>query len=391
MKKILPHLKKIIGRIDRRYTSRHWTAVIVIATLAILTLPAIITIVLDPFMRYHAPFDWAMPEFSREYYQIPGVLRHFDYDTVVVGSSMSQNFRIDEFESALGGRTVKATARGLLPATGRLFVEIAEESRHGEVRRVYWALDILTFNADKDAHYCPLPDYIYSGNHLYDVQYWWNWTLLSDYYPVWLKPRIIRNYKKRDRHLIRTDPARMFCWDYRAEPTGLEAMIAAAREEPLSFAPILPEKADESVQCNLLETVRKYPETEFTFFFSPYSVYFWCAMEETGCIESALAFREALAGKLLAEPNVRLYDFSRARDHICNEMEYKDMSHFTGVQNSWMTRCFADGSYRVEKPEDVRSNNQEILRLSAEYMEKFRAGFPPPARAKQRFSHLVER
>ena len=43
---------------------------------------------LDPFYHYHKPWFGLKAVLNEKEYQVPGSLRHFDYDSVLVGSSV---------------------------------------------------------------------------------------------------------------------------------------------------------------------------------------------------------------------------------------------------------------------------------------------------------------
>ena len=378
-----------LKRFDRPATPQKWLAILFAVSVIPLLLLTVFTLIVDPFMRYHVPYSWSVPQFSEEYFQIPGVLRQFDYDSVIVGSSMSQNFRLNEFREKLGKNPVKATARGLLPATGKLYINIAGESRGDKLQTVYWGVDILTFNADPDSHFQPLANYVYSNNHFLDVQYWWNWTLFYDYYPAWLKPKFGGSKKTQERYAIRTDIDRMFCWDYKPEPFGMEAMAAENTKRPLNFAPMKP-CALENFKYNVIETVRKYPDTEFIIFTAPYSVYFWSAMLDTGYLQSALDFRTMMIAELLSEPNVKVYDFAWQAEKITDADAFKDLTHFGSMHNSWMVDCMAEGKYRITELEQVEKNNGELQKEAAEYLDSFRGNFDSPNKVDELvYSHRV--
>lgn len=72
--------------------------------IAILVIIAIFTVVVDPLFQYHKPFFNIY--IRNERYQNPGILKNFDYDSVLTGSSMTENFRVSWFED-IGESVVK--------------------------------------------------------------------------------------------------------------------------------------------------------------------------------------------------------------------------------------------------------------------------------------------
>lgn len=62
-----------------------------------LALIAIFTVIVDPLFQYHKPFFNVY--IVSERYQNPGILKNFDYDSILTGSSMTENFRVSWFKN----------------------------------------------------------------------------------------------------------------------------------------------------------------------------------------------------------------------------------------------------------------------------------------------------
>ena len=71
--------------------------------IAILLLGAAgLVIWIDPFFHYHAPFDGISYVLEDERYQNDGIARHFDYELLIIGTSMCENFRTSQAEELFG-------------------------------------------------------------------------------------------------------------------------------------------------------------------------------------------------------------------------------------------------------------------------------------------------
>ncbi len=57
----------------------------------------------DPLFHFHKPFPFISYNLYDERYVNDGILRHFDYNTVIIGTSMAQNFKPSEVEALFGG------------------------------------------------------------------------------------------------------------------------------------------------------------------------------------------------------------------------------------------------------------------------------------------------
>lgn len=72
-----------------------------------------LVICLDPFFHYHGPVAGWYYELSDQRSQNDGITRHFTYDAVITGTSMTENFRTTEFDALMGtGACIKLPIRG---------------------------------------------------------------------------------------------------------------------------------------------------------------------------------------------------------------------------------------------------------------------------------------
>ena len=85
--------------------------VFVVIMAALILLCMVFMIVADPFFQYHKPWFGMKPYVVNERYQAAGMARNFDYDNLIMGSSMAQNLKPSHFQR-LGGSTIKLTMAG---------------------------------------------------------------------------------------------------------------------------------------------------------------------------------------------------------------------------------------------------------------------------------------
>ena len=82
-------------------------------SLIVLFMIAVITVVIDPFVHYHAPYFGLANAETEERGQQIGVAKNMSYDTAIIGSSMSENFEAGWFDDGIiGNRTVKLSMQG---------------------------------------------------------------------------------------------------------------------------------------------------------------------------------------------------------------------------------------------------------------------------------------
>ena len=86
---------------------KKWILSIVSLTIILLLLSAALVVWVDPFFQYHAPLDDFPYLVDNQLTQNPGMAKHMDYDSVILGSSMTVNFNTHWFEELMGLRAIK--------------------------------------------------------------------------------------------------------------------------------------------------------------------------------------------------------------------------------------------------------------------------------------------
>lgn len=347
-----------------------WAKLVMASSVLILALSAALTIAFDPCFRYRKPSLYP-PVYSQAYDKVPGILRHFDYDSLLIGSSNAQNFRIDDFNRLMNDRQlVKATAAGMTPATMKLFFDIARKARKAELKKVYATLDTYAFCLPPDFHRHDVPDYFYSDNHLYDCGYWWNVDVFTEN-----AVDLINVFFNRKRISWQLDPDTMFAWDNprKRQHYGRQYVLGKIDHiDSLNFFRMERRNVTDNIERNLRPMVRDNPQISFVFFFPPPHAVFLAVLSSLGGLDRFLEVREAVVAELLRYPNVEVYDFMTAYRVVGDYRIYKDYMHYSPPINTWMVKCFARKQYRVTSADAVQANNA-VLRIFA---DKFIADLP---------------
>lgn len=76
----------------------------VIGVIVLLAAIALLVICIDPFFHYHEPWFGLKAVLTDKEYQCVGSLKNFDYDNLIVGSSVTENNNNAWFDEAFGGK-----------------------------------------------------------------------------------------------------------------------------------------------------------------------------------------------------------------------------------------------------------------------------------------------
>ena len=149
---------------------------------ALLLIIAII-ILFDPFYQYHKPLPGLKSVLTDKEYQCIGTLRNFDYDSLIVGSSVCENYNNTWFDNGFGCRTIKAIRSYGATADLCYLLDVAYENR--DLKYVFYNIDPSSLSASTETTYestgCPM--YLYDTNFLNDYPYVLNKDILLEKIP----------------------------------------------------------------------------------------------------------------------------------------------------------------------------------------------------------------
>lgn len=315
-----------------------WNVTVIGCTAAVLVILAGITIFVDPFMHYSSGRDFLEYPLKDERYQNDGIARHYDYDSIITGTSMCQNFKCSEFNELWGASAIK------IANSGASYHESGENirrafSHNGDIKNVLCSLDgsRLNYPAFQD-EYEGYPSYLYDANPFNDVNYLLNKEVLP-------KTIAVINYTRSGQTTPTMDE--YGSWS-RYKTYGRDSVLASFHlleetEEEQKLSEEDKRQICENVTDNFLKLAEMYPDTTFYFFFPPYSICYWEALVRTKQLDVQLEAQKIGAKLLLPADNIRVYDFSYRIDITGDLDNYTDTMHYGEWINSEMLQMMKAG------------------------------------------------
>ncbi len=331
-----------------------------IRTLILLAAVIGAVVLFDPFYQYHRPLPGLKAVLTDKEYQCVGTLRNFDYNALIVGSSVCENYNNGWFDQGFDCHTIKAIRSYGATADLKMLLDIAYENH--ELDYVFYNIDPSSLSASDKPTYvstgCPM--YLYDKNHFNDYQYTLNKDVLMEKIPYMLAFSFIGDYDEGDSY-------NWAQWKY----FGADMATGMYARKP-SVAQMQPETATaDALKKNialLTEMVETHPDTTFKFFFSPYSMLWWDNAYRTGELDSVIYNEKQTVKALLAYDNVEIYYYQDAKEIITNLDLYMDMIHFSKDINYWVYDKLAKGEDRLtvenyeERLDGMRVLSDEIVR-----------------------------
>lgn len=329
-----------------------WLKRLLIIILIQLVLVAGVVVAFDPFYQYHAPWFGLEAVLNDRDNQMPGTIRNFDYDSVLVGSSVAENF-----DSSFLDKTYNAQTLKIIRASGSmadLLYYLEQAHARQELKQVFWSLDIFALDAPLEVTLGQdgVPKYLHTSSVLDDIPYLFNKEVLLEKIPYMLAC----SFKE-----INTG-GHAYDWSRGKNFSAAGAMRVYNRDAigPEVEMPQKPtSEKQELIAANigmLVEEIISHPETSYRILFPPYSLLWWDCAYLNGDLDKNLYCLEQAFEALLPLENVEIYYFQAESEIVCNLDNYMDMVHYTPAINQHMLDCMADGEMRL-----TEENYREVL------------------------------
>lgn len=302
----------------------------------------------DPFFHYHAPYiDSYYYKLGNERSQNNGIEQHFQYDAMITGTSMIENFKTSEMDGIFGTNSIK------VPYPGATFKEINDAVKNAidnnrNLKVVIRGLDMGHFLEQSDAMRFDLgeyPMYLYDDNLINDVRYIFNRNVIFDYvYPMIIAenaddftPGITSfdNYSNWMSRCTFGSHAVLSPDDITNQKS--EKMVHMTDEEKQVLA--------ENIYQNVTSIAELNPDITFYYFFTPYSALWWRGLVNSGIIYKQIEVEEYVIETILQVENIKLYSFNNRTDITTDLNNYKDSMHYASWINSLVLQWMHDGEY----------------------------------------------
>lgn len=325
-----------------------WVTGYLVLVFISLFIVALSVIKIDPYFHFHKPNTDYYYTLDNQRCQNDGMARNFDYEGVITGSSMTENFRTSEATDIFGCEFIK------LPYSGGTFNEINDNlevalSHNSEIRIVIRGLDMSRFFDDKDATRHDMgtyPTYLYDDNFFNDVEYVFNRDVVfSRVYPM-IKESNEPNFEGGI-----TSFDDYSNWMHNSTfgvnsvlPNGVP-VIQTMEQEALTEEER--EMIIANVQQNVTAIAEEYPDVTFYYFITPYSVAWWQRLINSGTLNKQIEAERLMIEEILKHENIKLYSFNCLTKVTTDLNNYMDVAHYGEWINSLMLNYMYNEEYLI--------------------------------------------
>lgn len=349
--------------------NKRFVKIFLMLFLTLVLLSAMPVMIVDPFFHYHAPIDGLTYRLDGniERYLNDGILRHFDYDAVIMGTSMSQNFKPSEINELFGLNCIKTAM------SAGSSKEIGDQLRRAvgynkDLKTVFMNFDLRFLTDDKDAYnYDDIPFYLYDNNLFNDTDYLFN----SDVINLQVKKVLRETFVEKIPSDFDFD--NYSAWmKYFVGKTGKDYILANEYErledveESKPFGREDKKKIEEMLKQNYLGTIEENPDITFYIFFPPYSVLYFDDLIRSGYFDYIFDGLGYACSLFLEYDNVKLFSFYDKYDLTTDLEMYKDDQHYIQSVNSDIVKYMKSGEYML-----TRENFAERLKKTREFYKTY--------------------
>lgn len=299
--------------------------------------------ILDPFQIYHPSFFVKDRYLPNERYQNAGIINQFwakdCCDTIILGTSMSQNFLGPYVQNKFGGKgALNLAMSGATPREMEILFKavIATVKKPKlvvwETHGAYTSADLSVLNAASDLKRRPdayFPEFLYDDNILNDLQY-----LASN--------DILKNAKE----LIGNDSesfANVQSW-YDNDKKLFNHGKKIFEKHPERYEKFLTGEISQfpNIKEILIPLIRSYPDIQFIVFVPPVSTLYF-ASRSNELFNLNMRMRQYLAKSLNPYKNARIYAFEPLLPELEDMNNFKDLKHYNLAISEKMIGLMAQG------------------------------------------------
>lgn len=353
--------------------ARRWCALFIIIVIILSFILMALSYVIDPMNLY----SWHETRFMNSgVYFNPGIIRNYDADYYVIGSSMIQNTDMDRLRDEGYKRPVKLEKGGMTVNEELMILRLIDALNQTTPLMINIDISTLIQADEISPSSSVFKDELYSASTLDDWRYllgyetWWRYIPLTvameGLDAIWHLPSLfdsvtnidqIGRWWEADMHLFGKD--RLIA-QYQSGAGGTSGLPDDITQEEV-FS-----KVDDFVEQFATYTDN---QEQVTIGFPPYSALYWHTQKSNGDMELLLDAKGYLQERLLELGNVRIVDM---QDHplITNLDHYKDQTHYDLTLQEDYTEAFLADEPNVRNTDDIKAKRIHLAELVNEFEEE---------------------
>jgi hypothetical protein len=312
----------------------------------------------DPLQYYRSNNDKSV-YWSEQRWQLPGLAKNYKYNTVILGTSMTENFIPSEVNNIFpSAKTLKLSIAGSSTYEQSKLAQISFSNK--EVDNVIWGIDYTSLSKDDSASE-NFPTFLYDNNKVNDLKYLLNitttkYSITSIMYNI--SPKLVSitspiislndEPQKDIDHLNYWGD--LFSFNKKTVIDDYNKKIEGDRKNKDELIRDFNySRLKDNFEKNILPIVKNNPDTDFYFYYPPYSILMNKRFYELNptIVDNIIKSREYIYSKLSMYQNAKVFDFTSDKEITFNLNNYKDTMHHSPEINKYILKSLRNDKYLI--------------------------------------------
>lgn len=326
--------------------SRRYILIFASTTISLLALIALFIYIIDPFFQYRVR--------DKQYilnpiYNNPGIAKHYDYNTAIIGSSMVQNYNLEILKQDSNTKPIKLASGAMTtPEIAFLYSQTNKEKTNTYIIN----LDMVQFN-----EWMPpfrYPQYLFSGKLLDKVKYHFAYESVVRYglTDAILFPylAVVDEEKVPEKLKIRYSIEDIGNFTFDAIYNDIERIKQMYHNGQTVSSTLLYEMTERicgnlDVMLEKLE-IEKNKDKEYIFILPPYSALYWHITKKGEYYDHLKNGVRHLCKETEEYSHIRI-QFFYDLNQISDLARYSDVTHFDPTTSDYILSNIRNEQYRI--------------------------------------------
>lgn len=343
-----------------KYPSKRFITVFSVVLLAALMCIGLISYAVDPFFQFRAKPDTRY--FLNPRFVTGGLAKNYEYNAVILGSSMTQNFNLNILRKIEAGcKPVKLSTGGMNCVEMEYIYSVIKKE---QVKTFIINIDIPLFNSTfEEVRY---PQYLYENGIINKLKYLYGYETFVRFTPIDIgltlylndKSNITPEYDMKtnidnvgntslDVHYGADYVKQLYLSGHTVSDQSLEGMESRMKARLDSLLTRM--------------SPDKYPDAEYIFVMPPYSALYWYHTKQRGYYNEFIEFTHYIEHSISKYKNARIAFFFDI-DEITDLNYYADITHFNPVISDKILENINNPAYQLSPSNiDYKLNRVDSL------------------------------
>lgn len=346
-------------------SSKKWLILSIVYSLLFLVFIAGINFIIDPLKLFHKPYFLKDKLNSNMRLQASGIIKHYDFDSIILGTSMLENTSAKEASRIFDANFMNISLSGSDFFERSFVLNYALQKK--QIKKVIYSLDysgLINYQLGRDDFTIENFNYLYDDNYFNDFKQYMNLDSIELILKAYLSKEA--NFDRPNEwYTSKVHSSRFGGLDnwfksesnnqIKAALTTIQESIESIKNNETIIDNNIEKKiknSEQYIKKYLLSYVENNPNTEFYLVIPPYSRVKNAidAQYRKSDFERIKISIKNLVQKSNEYPNLKIYGWGNNSfvDAISN---YKDLTHYEYKINSWMLGAIKreEGLLTVEK------------------------------------------